>query len=408
MRRTDTGERSRRLGTEATGATEDAGAPVIPLAVPHLHGNEWRYLRECVDSGVVSSVGSFVDRFEREFATAVGTDHAVACSSGTAALHVALRLAGAREGALVATSTFSFIASANAAHYTGADLLLVDSESATWNLDTERLHAEVVRRARVGGQLPDIVEAVHVLGHPTQMEPLLALRDEFGILVVEDAAEALGARWSDGALAGRQVGTAGVLGCFSFNGNKTITTGGGGMIVTDDGELARRAKHLTTQARLDGAGYVHDEVGYNYRLPNLGAAVGLAQLEQLPALLDAKRAIARRYRESLADAPVVPPPHADWAEPSCWLYALLLGPDTVDPSRLLRALAGRGVQTRPLWRPLHQQAPYATTPRLGGAVAEHLADRGLALPSSAGLHPDQQQHVIECLLAALQPARGRP
>ncbi|WP_205857804.1 aminotransferase class I/II-fold pyridoxal phosphate-dependent enzyme, partial [Phytoactinopolyspora endophytica] len=210
----------------------------IPLAEPSLDGNEAQYLAECIKSGYVSSVGAFVERFERDFAAYVGTQHAVACSTGTAALHVALRLAGAEPGRLVAVSDFTFIASANAAAYTGADVLLVDSEPETWNMDTGLLYDDVVRRARQGRRIPDIVEIVHVLGHPAHMEPLLQLRDRFNIEIIEDAAESLGASWTTGPLANRQVGTAGRMSCFSFNGNKIITTGGGGMITTDDAQLA--------------------------------------------------------------------------------------------------------------------------------------------------------------------------
>ena len=279
---------------------------MIPLLEPHLGGNEADYLAECVRTNQVSSVGPFVERFEREFAAAVGARHAIACASGTAALHVALQLAGAGPGRTVAVSTFTFVASVNAVRYTGADPLLVDSEPGTWNLHAQLLHDEVVRRARLGRPIPDVVEVVHVLGHPADLEPVLALRDRFGIRVVEDAAESLGASYVAGPLAGRQVGTIGDLGCFSFNGNKTITTGGGGMIVTGDAALAARARHLSTQARLPGLGYVHDTVGYNYRLTNVAAALGLAQLEQLPRFLAAKRSLAGRY----AGAAGRPPGHA--------------------------------------------------------------------------------------------------
>lgn len=369
----------------------------VPLAVPHLGGNEARYVRECLESTFVSSVGPFVERFEREFAAFVGAPHAVACASGTAALHVALRLVGAGPGALVATSTLTFIASANAIAYTGADVLLVDSEPDTWNMDTQRLHDEVVRRARVGEPLPAVVEVVHVLGHPARMEPLLDLRERYGIRIVEDAAEALGAGWRSGPPAGRQVGTVGDVGCYSFNGNKVMTTGGGGMIVTADAALAERARHLTTQAKLPGPGYEHDEVGYNYRLTNVAAALGVAQLEQLPGFLARKRAIARRYTEALDGLPVTPPPRAGWADPSWWLYSVLLHPDVGAPETAMRRLAQRGVQTRPLWRPLHTQKPYLHAEHLRGAVAELLADRGLSLPCSVSLTPAEQDQVVDGL-----------
>lgn len=374
---------------------------MIPLVEPTLDGNEARYLQECLDSSYVSSAGPFVGRFEAEFAATVGAATAVACASGTAALHVALRLAGARPGRLVAVSDFTFIASANAIRYTGADLLLVDSERETWNMDTELLHDEVVRRARVGARLPDVVEVVHVLGHPARVEPLLELRDRFGMAIVEDAAEALGA--VDG-VHGRQVGTAGVFGCFSFNGNKVITSGGGGMIVTAATGLAAQARHLCTQAKAPGGEYIHDTVGYNYRLTNLAAALGTAQLERLPDRLRAKRALAARYDDLLAALPVSLPPRADWAEPTHWLYSVLLGEEAPDPGAVIALMAEEGVEARRLWPPLHCQRPYRPAERLGGAVADDLHRRGVSLPSSAHLTADDQGAVLSALTKAVRHA----
>jgi len=375
--------------------------PMIPLSEPRLGGNEAVYLAECVRSTLVSSVGPFVQRFEREFAASVGSRHAVACASGTAALHVALRLAGAGPGADVPVSTFTFIASANAVSYTGARPLLVDSEPRTWNMDAQLLHDEVVRRVQRGQRPPAVVEVVHVLGHPADLEPLWALRERFGTRIVEDAAESLGAGYAAGSFAGRQVGTVGDLGCFSFNGNKVITCGGGGMIVTDDAGLADRARHLTTQAKRPGPGYVHDDVGYNYRLTNVAAALGVAQLEQLPGLLAAKRRVSERYDRLLAGLPVVPPPQAAWARPSHWLHSVLLEPRSASVPGVAESMAAAGVQARPLWLPVHRQAPYAGAPRLGGEVADRLHRQGLSLPSSVGLSTADQHRVAAALAAAL-------
>ncbi|MCU1486920.1 MAG: DegT/DnrJ/EryC1/StrS aminotransferase [Actinomycetia bacterium] len=372
----------------------------IPLAEPFLSDNTMEYLAECVASNFVSSVGPFVDRFEREFAAAVGARHAVACTSGTAALHVALRLMGAAPGTEVAVPTFTFIASVNAVAYTGATPLLVDSERATWNMDGERLVAEVEARARRGDALPAVIEAVHILGQPADLEPLVHLRDRYGIPIVEDAAESLGATYLEGPFTGRAVGTIGDLGCFSFNGNKIITTGGGGMIVTDDDDLARRARHLTTQAKVPGRGYVHDEVGYNYRLSNLLAALGVAQLEQLPTFLTAKRAMARRYDEAFADLAVDRSPVTGWADATYWLYSVL-APVAGGADALLDRLDAVGVQARPLWTPLHHQAPFAAAPRLGGAVAEDIHGRGVSLPSSVNLTAEDQDWVVEMVHDAL-------
>lgn len=372
---------------------------VIRLSDSRFGGNEARYVKECLESGYVSSVGPFVDRFEREFAARLGANHAVACASGTAALHVALQLAGAGPGHLVAVSDFTFIASVNAVHYTGADVLLVDSEPRTWNLDTELLHDHVVRQAARGARIPDLVEVVHVLGHPADIEPLLELRDRFGIRIVEDAAESLGANWCSGKPTDRQTGTVGDLGCYSFNGNKIITTGAGGMIVTDDPEFATRAKHLTTQAKVSASSYLHDEVGYNYRLSNLSAALGVAQLEQLTERIRRKREIARRYAEQLDGLPLTLPPRAPWADPTYWLYSVLL--DAEAPETVIARLAAVGVEARRVWRPIHRQPPYVDADRLRGTVADSLHDRGLSLPSSAHLATEQQRRVSTELVSVL-------
>ncbi|GAA3810642.1 LegC family aminotransferase [Amycolatopsis tucumanensis] len=379
---------------------------MIPLAEPTLGNVERRYVQECLDSGFVSSVGPFVERFEHAFARVIGTRHAVACSSGTAALHVALRLAGAGPGTQVALSDFTFIASANAVSYTGADLLLVDSERDTWNMNTEMLYDTVRYRARTGRRIPDIVEVVHVLGHPARMEPLLELRAEFGIRIVEDAAESLGAAWVAGKPAPARAGAIGDFGCFSFNGNKLITTGGGGMITTDDTERAAMAKHLTTQANTAGKYYVHDTVGYNYRLTNVAAALGLGQLERLDDLLAAKREISARYGRALHGLPASPPPHAPWADPTFWLYSVLLN-DASSTAAVVACLEGAGVHARPLWPPLHLQAPYRDVERLAGETAEELHGRGVSLPSSAHLSERDQERVVVSLRAALNSTHSR-
>jgi len=373
---------------------------VIPNAVPCLAGNEWAYLKECLDTNWVSSAGPFVERFEREFAAWVGARHAVACASGTAAIHVALRLLEVGPGDEVLVPTLTFVASANPVLYERATPVLVDAERETWNMDPVLVAEELDRRARKGLRQPRAVEAVHILGHPARLEPLAEACARHGVAWFEDASEALGARYAEGAMRGRHVGTLGRLGCFSFNGNKIITTGGGGMITTDDPALARRAKHLTTQARLPGPEYRHDEVGYNYRLTNLAAAVGVAQLEQLPGFLAAKRRIAARYDEALgAVAGITLPPRARWAEPSLWLYSVGIDARALgrDRRRMVDDLAAAGIQARPIWSPLHTMPMYREQPRLGGAVAEDLFEAGLSLPCSVSLTPAQQDAVVRAI-----------
>jgi dTDP-4-amino-4,6-dideoxygalactose transaminase len=365
---------------------------VVPLCEPTLAGNESAYLQECIESGMVSSTGPFVDRFEQAFAAWVGSEYAVACASGTAALHIALILAGAGPGSIVPVSTFTFLASVNAISYTGATPLLVDSCRSSWNMDTGRLHEYIRALADRGQPLPPAIEVVHILGHPADLEPLCDLRVRYGIVLIEDAAEALGAL----VTGGRSVGTVGDLGCFSFNGNKILTAGGGGMIVTNDPAHAARAKHLTTQAKLPGRAYLHDEIGYNYRLTNVAAAIGLAQLEQLDGFLERKRAIAQQYVTALRERAVeFQEPHADTVA-SHWLTSALV------PDGQRDIVVGRlndvGFGARPIWCPAHEQTPYLASPRLGGEVAEELGRRGLSLPSSVGLHDDQVDDVCRELV----------
>lgn len=376
----------------------------IALAEPHLAGNEAKYLAECVETNYVSSVGPFVDRFEREFARFVGARYAVACSSGTAALHVALRVVGVAADDEVLVPTFTFIASANAVSYLGARPTFVDSEAETWNADPRLILDELQRRQRVGLTLPAAVEVVHILGHPADVEELATECARLDIVIVEDAAEALGATYVGGSLDGRHVGLVGRVGCFSFNGNKVMTTGGGGMIVTDDPDLARRAKHLTTQARVPGLQYDHDDVGYNYRLSNVAAALGVAQLERLPEFLAAKQRIAERYDAAFLGVDgITLPPDRPWARRSAWLYSIRLGNADV-ASLVLNDLLSAGIGARHVWPPVHNMAPYRGANLIGpGTMAEGIAAATISLPSSVALAAADQNRVIEVVTAAVQP-----
>jgi dTDP-4-amino-4,6-dideoxygalactose transaminase len=390
----------------ASGRAPAAGPPGsanrIPLAEPSIGGNAARYLAECIETNFVSSVGPFVSRFEREFAAFVGSRYAVACASGTAALHLAFHVLDIGPGDEVLVPTLTFIASANPIRYVGASPVLVDSEAATLDLDPTIVVAELERRARLRIRQPAAIEIVHLVGQPATIGPILDAAARFGIPVVEDASEALGATWRGGPLDGRQVGTLGRLGCFSFNGNKLITTGGGGMIVTDDEALARRARHLSTQARLAGRAYDHDEIGYNYRLSNLAAALGVAQLEQMPELLAGRRAVAARYDAALATIPGIGPARRpSGSDPSFWLYTAHLVVGGPDRDRVLDDLAAAGVDARPIWTPLHRTAVYAAAPRLGGDVADAIFDTAISLPSSSSLGAMAQDRVVAALRKAL-------
>ena len=371
----------------------------VPLSEPNLPGNTRKYLDECLDTNFVSSVGPFVERFEKEFAAYVGAKFAIACSSGTAALHVSMRLLGVEQGDEIAVPSLTFIASANPILYEKAVPVLVDSEAESWNMDPVLVAEEIERRAKSGKKQLKAVEAVHIIGHPAVMEPLVAACEKHGVALLEDASEALGARWTLGPYAGKHIGVVGKLGCYSFNGNKIITTGGGGMITTDDPALAKRAKHLTTQARLPGPEYRHDEVGYNYRLTNLAAALGVAQLEQLPAFIKKKHEIAKRYDEAFRDVPgIVLPPRAAWADPTMWLYTIRLDAAKYgcDRRELLARLEKSKIQSRPIWSPLHGMPMYGSAQRLGSMkVAERLFEEALSLPCSTSLKDADQARVID-------------
>jgi perosamine synthetase len=369
----------------------------IPLAVPEIGGNEWAYVKDCLDSGWVSSVGSYVDRFEREMATRTDNAHGVAVVNGTAALHLALLVVGLEPDDEVLVSALTFIAPANAIRYAGAWPVFIDAEPAFWQMDPQKVidfcerecrwQAGVLRNKMTGRRIRAILP-VHILGHPVDMEPLVELARKYGLAVVEDATEGLGAHYGE-----RPIGHLGDIGCFSFNGNKVITAGGGGMLVTDSEEWAIRAKHLSTQAKLPGGEYIHDEVGFNYRLTNIQAAVGCAQLERLDEYIAAKRAIANRYAEAFADLPgIAVAPEAAWASSIFWLYAVLVdeGECGFDSRGLRGKLADVGIESRPLWQPLHLSPAYRGAPATDCSVAETLYRDGLCLPCSVGLQEDQE------------------
>ena len=385
----------------------------IPNAVPYLGGNEWQYLKECLDTNWVSSAGPFVDRFETEIAKYVGVEHAVATVNGTAALHVALLLAGVGAGDEVIVPSLTFIATANAVRYCGAFPVFMDSEPETWTIDPGKVDAfigsECELRAgslvnRTTGRRVAALVPVHLYGHPVDLDPLLELAASVGVAVVEDGAEALGALYK-----GRRVGAHGLIGCLSFNGNKIITSGGGGMILTRDAALGTRARHLTTQAREPGPEWVHHEIGFNYRLTNLQAALGVAQLEQLDRFVDDKRRTAADYTAALRRLPGVSPlGEAPWAFSTAWMYSVLLDPDCFGDIRELIVRAKReGIQLRPLWRPLHGQPAFAGCQAYRIDVADRLYARGVSLPCSVGITPEERAAVVEFLMGAARRASGR-
>jgi perosamine synthetase len=381
---------------------------VIPNAVPHLAGNEWKYVKECLDTNWVSSAGPFVDRFERDVARYLGLPHAVAAVNGTAALHVALLAAGVTAGDEVLLPAFTFVATANAVAYCGAHPVFLDSEEVSWGLDPARLAAFLdgeceVRAGRVvnrrTGRVVRALLPVHLYGHPCDLDPMLALARRYPLAVVEDSAEALGARYR-----GRAVGADGLAGCLSFNGNKIITTGAGGMVLTRDEAMAARVRRLTTQARGDAIEFVHDEIGFNYRLSNLHAALGVAQLEQIDGFVEDKRRTAAFYQQAFGGVDGVRSfVEASWARSTYWMASVLLDEGRCpDVPALIRDLNAGGIQARPLWRPLHLQPAFRHAQAGVVSVAERLYARGLSLPCSVGITPEERQDVVDAVVQRLR------
>jgi perosamine synthetase len=382
----------------------DVAARFIPLSVPVIGGNEWTYIKECLDTEWVSSAGKYVEKFEADFAARVGAAHAVACVNGTAALQVALQVVGVRAGEEVIAPTLTFIATVNAARYLGAEPVFMDCDG-YFNLDVEKL-ADFLARAteqrdgrcfnRQTGRRIAAIVPVHVFGNAVRLREIIDLCRPRGIRIVEDAAESLGTAYLDGP----HTGTLGDIGCFSFNGNKIITTGGGGMIVTDNTEYAIRARYLTTQAKDDEVRYIHEEVGYNFRLTNIQAALGVAQLERLPEYLEIKQRNFARYRAGIADIDglsLVNPP--GYARNNLWMYALRIDETRyrTDREGLMAYLKTQGIQTRPVWHLNHLQTPYRQCESWRIERAPQLLADTLNLPCSVNLREEDIDFVLDRL-----------
>ncbi len=326
----------------------------IPLSVPVIKGNEWKYVKDCLDTGWVSYAGAYVEKFEKKVASYLGAKYAVATVNGTAALHMSLLVSGVCAGDEVIVPALTFVAPANAVRYCGAEPVFMDCDASTLCIDTEKT-AEFIKKwttrkkdgcvynKKTGRRIKAVIP-VHVFGHPADMDRLRSVCSRNGIDIIEDATESLGSEYK-----GKKTATLGLAGCLSFNGNKIITTGGGGMVVTDDRKLAERIRHITTQAKKDPFEYYHDDVGYNYRLSNLQAAVGVAQMERLESYVRIKRANAGLYRDQLAglrnseflgEAP--------WARSNFWFYTLKVA--AADRKPLMKHLLSKGIQVRPVWR----------------------------------------------------------
>lgn len=371
------------------------------LSPPHMGLAERARLLDAFDSNWIAPLGPHVDAFEREVAAYLGVAHAGALSSGTAALHLALRLLGVGPGDEVVASDLTFAATVNPIVYQGASPVLIDSERATWNMDANLLEEEL-RGAAERGALPKAVIVTDLYGQCADYDALVPLCARYEVPLIEDAAEALGASWQ-----GKSAGSFGVMAAFSFNGNKIITTSGGGMLVSNDGGLIARARHLATQAREPAPHYQHEEVGYNYRLSNLLAAVGRGQLEVLEERVEARRRNARLYREALGDIPGVSfIPEDPRGAPNSWLTVVQLEPAVVRVSReaVRLALEAEDIESRPVWKPMHIQPVYRNVRCRGGAVGEEIFERGLCLPSGSSLTDEDRARVVTAFRRAMGAA----
>lgn len=370
-----------------------AGGAPIPLHEPSFKGNEWEYVKECLDTGWVSSVGKFVDRFEQELANYTGVKRAVAVVNGTAALHVCLKLVGVEEGDEVLVTALTFIATANAVSYCGAIPHFVDSDKTTLGLDPQKLELYLKEIAEVRsagcfnkktGRRIRAVLPTHTFGHPVDLDSLAEVCHRYQLELVEDAAESLGSFYK-----GRHTGNWGKASALSFNGNKVITTGGGGAILTNDEQLGKLAKHLTTTARVPHKwSFIHDQIGYNYRLPNINAALGCAQLEQLPGFIETKRKLAENYRQAFTGIDGIRFfTEPSFAQSNYWLNVLLLDEDfAAQRDSLLDATNSQGIMTRPAWILMHELEVYKSCPKMDRLNAAEDIERCLInIPSSAKL-----------------------
>jgi len=378
---------------------------MIPLAIPHLGGNEWKYIKECLDTNWVSSVGSYVNLFEQKISEYTGAKYAIACVNGTAALQVSLRIAGVQPGDEVIAPTLTFIAPINAITYNGASPVFMDADG-YYNIDSAKTIRFIQEETefkdgfsfnRKTGKRVSAILPVHVWGNACWLDDLVDLCKERNIAIIEDASESLGTRYTQGKFAGRHTGTIGKLGCISFNGNKIITTGGGGMILTDDKGLAAKARYLTTQAKDDEIKYIHNEIGYNFRLTNIQAALGVAQLEQLDDFIKRKKEIFNRYKSgidnhsnfNIADVP-------GYADNNHWL-AVLKTTSELKRDDVYKNLTDNSIQTRPVWYLNHLQKPFLRHQSFVIENAVTLSNNSLCLPSSVTLVGHELSSIVGLL-----------
>ena len=381
----------------------------IPLSVPNLKGNELAYVKQAVESEWVSTAGPYVSQFEKDIAEYVHVPSAVACQSGTAGLHIALQICGVSRDDLVIVPTLTFIAAVNPVRYLGADPVFMDCDDSLC-MDPEKLEEfcreeciyknNTLYHKETGRRIAAVV-VVHVFGNMADMEVILRIAEQYNLKVVEDATEAIGTKYETGLYAGRFAGTMGDIGVYSFNGNKIITTGGGGMIVSRNMEHLKEAKHLTTQAKADEANFIHDEVGYNYRLTNLQAALGIAQLEQLETFISTKKRNYELYRKLLPEnfgLSILK--FREGIRSNCWFYSLMCEDLSVwKPAEIIEKLKEHHIQTRPIWGLIHEQAPYRGSICYKIEKADYYWKRVVKLPCSTNLTPEEVNRVVHTILS---------
>ena len=392
-----------------TSIISDKRLNVIPLSEPAITGNEWKYIKECLDTGWISSVGSYVNRFEKMVAEYVGCKYGIAVVNGTSALHLSLLVCDVKSDDEVIVPTLTFVASANVVKYCGAEPVFIDCCHDTLCLDVEKLKLFLEMECeqnddgftynRTSGRRVKAIMPVHVFGHPVEMEALLELCKLYNIDIIEDATESLGSEYKD-----QKTGSFGKLACLSFNGNKIITSGGGGMVVTNDGCLAEKVKHLSTQAKTDSIEYDHDEIGYNYRLTNIQAAMGVAQMEGLDKFVEIKRKNALRYQNLLSNINSIEFLwEKPWVKSNFWLYTIKVS--TFHKKSLIDYLLSKNIQVRPMWKPIHILPMYKDCQTFRVESALNIYDTALNLPCSIGIKMEEIEFTVEKIKSYLS-SRG--
>lgn len=374
---------------QSVNQTQTVKQPIL-LSTPHIGEQELKFVQEAFQTNWVAPVGPHIDAFEQEFSQKVGSRHSAALASGTAALHLALKLAGVKAGDEVFCSTFTFIASVSPITYLGATPVFIDSDRTSWNMDPELLETALKAKDKLG-KLPKAVVLVHLYGQSADIEPIAQICDRYGIPLIEDAAEALGATYKN-----TSPGTWGRAGIFSFNGNKIITTSGGGMLVSDDEQLISQAKFLATQARDPEPHYEHTQIGFNYRLSNISAGIGRGQLMVLEERVAARRRNFSFYQDTLGDLPGIDfMPEADFGKCTRWLSCVTFDPSAggIDREQVRLKLLEQQIETRPVWKPMHLQPVFKDCECINNGVAEDLFENGLCLPSGSNLTDDDLQRV---------------